>query len=88
MTNEALKALNQEELKDLARRVYGLIKERNGEKQRVIASHYMIGDNVSFRGRNLYRLKGKIEKINAKTISVKTESGIWRVSPSLLTKEP
>jgi hypothetical protein len=43
---------------------------------------YMAGQRVKFQGRHGVILEGTIERVNTKTVSIKTaNSGKWRVSP-------
>ncbi len=48
---------------------------------------FVVGDSVSFEGRDLIRKFGTIERINQKTASVLCEDGVqWRVSFALLQR--
>jgi hypothetical protein len=46
---------------------------------------FKVGSKVSFVGRGVPVI-GIVTKINRKTITVKTSSSAWRVSPTLLKK--
>ena len=52
------------------------------------ALKFKVGDEVTFEGRGGSVLKGKVTKINRKTVGVLLDDGFtnYRVSPSLLEK--
>lgn len=51
------------------------------------ATAFKPGDNVSFMSKRGTRIIGTVIDINTSTVSVKTDVGTYRVSPSLLTKQ-
>ena len=62
------------------------------EIQRLSAMAFRVGDIVSFNSRNGQKITGIVNKVNQKTVSVKTSPTLnspasnWKVSPSLLRK--
>lgn len=56
----------------------------NLERMKVIA--FAVNDEVAFNSKRGGKIKGVVSKINSKTIQVKTDACVWRVSPSLLEK--
>ena len=52
-----------------------------------VGAQYAVGDAVEFVGRRGATVRGRVERINEKTVSVMAEDGRgWRVNPRLLTK--
>ena len=69
------------EIKEL----WALLKKRRGQLSERNASQFKVGQDVSFEHRGSM-VKGKVTKINIKTVGVKTETiGEWRVHPNCLT---
>jgi hypothetical protein len=60
------------------------IKERQRSLQQEIATSFRKGQAVQFTARRGEVVKGIVEKVNRKTIVVKTDLVTWKVSPSLL----
>lgn len=80
--NEVLAAIATMNLEE-TQEVYEAIKARR-ERIRVMQTRVLrIGQNVRFQARGADYV-GYIQKINMKTVTVKTNTGIWRVSPELL----
>ena len=82
---EAIKRLNEEDLRFLNR----LIVERLKLLSQARATEEMIsftrGDRVRFQGHNGKILDGMVIRLNKKTVSVLTDDGRqWNVSPGLL----
>jgi hypothetical protein len=46
---------------------------------------FAIGDRVQFEHDRLGVMVGYVQKVNRKTVSVKTDHGTWRVGPAFLT---
>jgi hypothetical protein len=61
------------------------LKKRQSVIQQEAGSEFSVGQSVTFPTRNGLTQSGLIEKINRKTIIVRTDAyKTWRVSPSLL----
>ena len=61
------------------------IKDRRTQISLEIRSQFIVGDDVWFdhkRG----KVEGTIIKMNPKSVQVKTDIGVWNVSPSYLNK--
>ena len=65
--------------------IIGEVKKRQSVIQQEIGSEFSFGQSVTFPTKNGQSESGIIEKINRKTILVRTDAyQTWRVSPSLL----
>lgn len=67
--------------------VYSLLKARHGRIQSDSANGFRVGQLVEFDSKSGAVIRGRIDKINRKTIGVTPDGhrfGGWRVSPSLL----
>jgi len=62
------------------------INSRRSDLQKEIGGTFAVGQNVEFTGKRGETVRGMIQKINRKTIIVKTDFVTWKVSPSLLRK--
>jgi hypothetical protein len=87
--NKAIFAIdNLEDLRD----AQSALNARFRELQRRAAVFFQVGDKVSFKSRTGENITGIVNKVNQKTISIKTASTLsnpasnWKVSPSLLRK--
>lgn len=65
--------------------VSGLIKDEWRRQQSTLAREFAYGDAVQFTDRRGNVVRGTVEKINVKSVSVKAGFTTWRVAPSLLT---
>lgn len=64
-----------------------IVSEQFSHVTRKEALNFKVGDEVTFEGKDGSTLKGKVTKINRKTINVIVNDFInYRVSPSLLSK--
>ncbi len=81
-----LNKMTLEELTLLNRKVVEQIKFLQTQKQAIAATAFRIGDKAFFVSKFGEKVEGEILKVNIKSIKVKTEKGMWNVSPSLLTK--
>lgn len=88
-----MKNLNQTTLKTIRNAdratldaIIAEVKNRQRQMQQDIGSSFNVGDKVWFDAKRRGRVEGLIEKINQKTIVVKTPLVTWKVSPSLLKK--
>ena len=61
-----------------------LINRRRSVLQEEATDNFIVGQDVEFTRKDGDIVKGKIQKINRKTIYVKTDLVTWKVSPSLL----
>jgi len=66
--------------------LWGILKIRNNQLMEREVMKFRKGDNVKFITKRGREVSGPITAVNRKSISVKTENGTWRVSPSLLEK--
>ena len=67
--------------------VYSLLKARHSRIQSDSANAFRVGQLVEFDSKTGVVIRGRIDKINRKTIGVTPDGrpfGGWRVSPSLL----
>ncbi len=80
----SLSSLTDEELRNINNLVVSELKHRRDKKNFAVVSQLRIGSTVTFQSK--YGLvKGTVEKINAKTVNVKSNLGVnWKVSPTLL----
>lgn len=60
------------------------INRRRSALQEEATDNFVVGQAVEFTRKDGDVVKGKIQKINRKTIHVKTDLVMWKVSPSLL----
>jgi hypothetical protein len=80
--NQISKLFSKMEGEDF-RTVVSLFKQTQNSHQANLASNLSVGQKVSFTCRHGY-ITGTVEKINRKTVKVKTEDAMYSVSPSLL----
>lgn len=71
---------------DDLRRVSEVINARFREIQRRMAVMFQVGDQVQFKSRSGQTVTGTVQKVNQKTILVKTPTMNWKVAASLLQK--
>ena len=86
MTNEQLKDLSLDELRDLNKRVCAEIRHRHNQTNFYISSSLRVGEKVSFNDKYGIPIVGSVTKINLKSVKVQTNRGIWNVSPTLLKR--
>jgi hypothetical protein len=68
--------------------VYTLAKSARGRLDMMKSVSLYVGQPVSFVGKRKVIVKGKITKVNTKTVKVQAESGVlWTVSTSLIKTE-
>ena len=72
--------------KDEIHELFGILRGRNRELEEQIATSFQVGDPVQFTSKYGTVVTGTVAKRNQKTIKVKTDQGMWKVSPSLLEK--
>jgi len=60
------------------------INRRRSALQEQATDSFMVGQDVEFTRKGGEIVKGVIQKINRKTIHVKADFVLWKVSPSLL----
>lgn len=74
---------NTDELLKLSR----IVREQFSHATKEEGSKFKPGDDVTFKGKNGSTLRGKVIKINRKTIGVLVDGYLnYRVSPSFLKK--
>lgn len=71
---------------DELKTIQNALKVAYTSMQTVAKFSYEQGDKVYFTTRNGDKVMGVVSKINQKTITVKTVTSTWKVSPSLLRK--
>ena len=82
-----IKTLNMDELIFLNRLVNERVKLLSQMEASQMMVDYNIGDFVEFDGKDGQVLRGIITKMNKKTVSIKTTTGVkWNVSPYYLRK--
>ena len=64
--------------------VADMYKKAASARQANIAAKFNVGDAVAFASKRGGMVKGIVEKVNRKTIKVKSGATMWSVSPSLL----
>ena len=85
---EMVKLIQKCETRDEVSVVFKLCKARSGAISEMKTAMFSPGDRVQFRGKRNIIVKGKVTKINRKTVSVLTDSGQgWRVSAGALEEE-
>ena len=62
------------------------INRRRSVLQEEAIDNFVVGQDVEFTRKDGEIIRGSIQKINRKTIHVKTDFVMWKVSPSLLRK--
>ena len=60
------------------------INRRRSALQEEATDNFVVGQDVEFTRKDGDIVRGSIQKINRKTIHVKTDLVLWKVSPSLL----
>ncbi|HUU87891.1 MAG TPA: hypothetical protein VMX17_09070 [Candidatus Glassbacteria bacterium] len=85
---EITKLLQKCETRDEINIFFRLCKARSGAISEMKTAMFSPGDRIQFRGKRNIVVKGKVTKVNRKTISVLTDSGqAWRVSAGILEEE-
>jgi flagellar basal body P-ring protein FlgI len=72
--------LSFEDIKDISNTLSYVAKQIQYNKAR----EFMKGDKVKFNSRTGEVVHGTVVKINQKTVTVKSATNQWKVSPSLL----
>lgn len=75
---------NVNSLDDL-RYIQNAVRQRWGELESRGTLNFRVGNSVKFTSRNGTILTGIVVKVNRKTISVRVDNVVWRVTPSLLS---
>ncbi len=84
---EFIKGLNEKELIYLNRFVIERLKLLSQEKSTTQMMRFNIGDYVAFTPPDGRQRKGFINRLNKKTVSIRTEDGYnWNVPPGLLKR--
>ncbi len=83
-----IKRLNEKDLVYINRLVVERLKLLSQQRSTTQMQQFNIGEKVSFFDNNGTQKKGKIQKLNKKTISVITDDNQrWNVGPGLLKHE-
>jgi hypothetical protein len=64
--------------------VYKLLKNRLNQIELKAGNKFYPGAQVKFKTKDGSTLKGTVQKVNRKTVIVKTLTSVWKVSPSRL----
>ncbi len=93
-TADIILAINQVTDPEYLRAINRACIDRMREAQRIklqglqASGALRVGARVSFESRKTRtRVTGVVEKINQKTVMVKSPTGLWKVAPSLLKVE-
>ena len=82
---EAIRHLNEEELRFLNRLIVERLKLISQARSTVMLAHFSVGNRVSFTTAAGERKTGVIVRLNKKTASVATDDGQhWNVHPGFL----
>lgn len=81
-----LLSLTEDELQTVNQEVVALLRLKSTQRQLDAAKAFKVGMKVKWQKDSGQVFEGVIEKINAKTIKVRTSDGLglWSISPSLL----
>ena len=85
--NNLIKEINSLDLESMNALIPVLnarMKALRNVKQTQAKAQFSVGDSVFFTSRG-QKVTGKVIKIMPKNIKVETMSGLWKVSPSLLS---
>ncbi|MBL8499702.1 MAG: hypothetical protein LZF63_12320 [Nitrosomonas sp.] len=82
---EAIKRLNEEDLRFLNRMIVERLKLISQARATTLMVSFTKGDRVGFHAPDGRELQGTVLRLNKKTISVATDDGHqWNVAPGLL----
>lgn len=82
---EAIKRLNEEDLRFLNRMIVERLKLISQTRATTLMVSFTKGDRVGFQASDGRKLEGTVLRLNKKTVSVVTDGGHqWNVSPGLL----
>lgn len=82
---EAIKRLNEEDLRFLNRLIVERIKLISQARSTSLMATFTRGDRVEFQTSDGRMMEGVVLRLNKKTVSVATDDGHqWNVSPGLL----
>ena len=82
---EAIKRLNEEDLRFLNRLIVERLKLISQARATTLMISFTKGDRVGFRAPDGRALSGMVLRLNKKTISIATDDGHqWNVAPALL----
>jgi hypothetical protein len=85
--NEVLTYISTQATPQEMARIVDAYKFRQDSLRRSAKAQYNRGDKVSWtNSRNGLTMTGTIEKLNQKTVTVRTTQGLWRVSATLLKR--
>lgn len=78
--------MSDDDLRRLNEVVVSELRNRHSRKEVVASMKFNVGDVVSFVTKRGQTVRGTVEKVNAKSISVDAGMMKWKVSPTLLKK--
>jgi len=79
-----IEQLSEAELRDLNRRIVERLNLIQSAKHLVQIAQFTVGMTVEFDGPDRAPLRGTISRLNRKSVTVITATGMWRVSPGLV----
>lgn len=82
----ALVSLSEQDLMTVNAEAVALLRHKSKLKQMQAGASFNLKDVVEFTDRYERTVRGVVEKINPKSVRVRTETGLWNVSPTLLKK--
>lgn len=82
---EAIKRLNEEDLRFLNRMIFERLKLISQTRATTLMTSFTKGDRVGFQAPDGRIVEGTVLRLNKKTVSVATDDGHqWNVAPGLL----
>ena len=85
--SEVINIEDEATLKQLNNLIVAKLNNIRDNRNLTAMSRFRVYDKVSFEGKNGRTIRGRITKINQKTINVDTPQGSWRVAPSFLRSD-
>lgn len=83
---DAINRLGEDDLRMLNRLIVERVNRLAQEKRRRLLGKFYVGDLVQFKSSNGELKKGRVLRVNQKTISIDVGDGLgwWKVSPGLV----
>lgn len=83
----AFLSLSEQDLLEVHAELTALLKHKQKVRQFQAGQSFKTGDLVFFvNSKTNERVTGRVEKVNTKTMKIRTDVGMWSVSPSLVQK--
>lgn len=79
-----LKNASDQDLRSLNSQIVSILNQRSKVRSISAGSAFNVGQTVSFKSKNGDLISGVVERINVKSIKIKTDRGFWNVSPTLV----